>query len=94
MYPTCIAKLTYIQKQLEPEQNNPTSENPLMLLFLGTRESTSTFSLRAQLMVFPFLLPTLSMMLNQISISKRVNFHPAMFRLINSINADLNRPFL
>ena len=78
MYPMCIVKLSYIQKHHEQEPNNHTSEKTLVLLFLKLleprnksiyKEFLSTFSLRAQSMALPFLLPTLAVILNQISLS-------------------------
>ena len=81
MYPMCIVKLSYlsyIQKHHEPEPNNHTSEKTLVLLFLKLfeprnksiyKEFLSTFSLGAPSMALPFLLPILSVMLNQISLS-------------------------
>ena len=66
MYPMCMVKLShlsYIQKHQEPELNNHTSENTLVLLFLMIVEprnkriykEMSTFSLRAQSMALPNL---------------------------------------
>ena len=107
MYPMCTGYLSYIQKHHEPELNNHKSEKTLVLLFLklfeprnnsNYKEFLLTFSLRAPSMALPFLLPILSVMLNQISLSissfqqsfeKIVCFiqglFPAMFRLMQTV---------